>query len=256
MSGEAPARSLREGCGWPGAGHAGASCLVCGKGHLHPPSWPTWLPGKSCTGNQALGNKQMPQTLFSTLCCWCFSRSVVSDSLRPHGLQPTRLLCPWDFPGKNTGVGCPFLFQGIFLTQGSNSYIGRWILYLWATREEVLSNQAQNRPLAIFLTKAGELPEGRRPDLTHVLGAVFSWQLLEWSLTRHHAEPGFHSFRYKSRHSRVHFRAEVVNASRLKGSSHLSLFSFLFSRAKVPKNLSWNHFFPHCRNSKCRQFWP
>ena len=34
-----------------------------------------------------------------------FSRSVVSDSLRPHGLQPTRLLRPWDFPGKSTGEG-------------------------------------------------------------------------------------------------------------------------------------------------------
>ena len=29
----------------------------------------------------------------------------MSDSSRPHGLQPTRLLCPWDFPGKSTGVG-------------------------------------------------------------------------------------------------------------------------------------------------------
>ena len=37
---------------------------------------------------------------------WKLSRSVVSDSSRPHGLQPTRLLCPWDFPGKSTGVGC------------------------------------------------------------------------------------------------------------------------------------------------------
>ena len=48
------------------------------------------------------------------------SRSVVSDSLRPHGLQPTRLLCPWDSLGKNTGVSCLFLLQGIFPTQGSN----------------------------------------------------------------------------------------------------------------------------------------
>ena len=38
-----------------------------------------------------------------------WSHSVMSDSLRPHGLQPARLLCPWDFPGKNTGVGCHFL---------------------------------------------------------------------------------------------------------------------------------------------------
>ena len=45
---------------------------------------------------------------------------VVSSCLRSCGLQPTRLLRPWDSPGKNTGVGCHFLLQGIFLTQGSN----------------------------------------------------------------------------------------------------------------------------------------
>ena len=49
-----------------------------------------------------------------------WSRSVVSDSLRPHRLQPNRLLHPWDFPGKNTGVGCYFLLQGIFPTQELN----------------------------------------------------------------------------------------------------------------------------------------
>ena len=37
---------------------------------------------------------------------WKWSRSVMSNSLWPHGLQPTRLLRPWDFPGKSTGVGC------------------------------------------------------------------------------------------------------------------------------------------------------
>ena len=37
---------------------------------------------------------------------WKWSRSVLSDSERPHGLQPTGLLCPWDFPGKSTRVGC------------------------------------------------------------------------------------------------------------------------------------------------------
>ena len=44
-------------------------------------------------------------------CCCCCIASVVSDSVRPHGLQPTRLLRPWDCPGKNTGVGCHFLLQ-------------------------------------------------------------------------------------------------------------------------------------------------
>ena len=38
----------------------------------------------------------------------------------PHGLQTTRLLCPWDSPSKNIGVGCHFLLQGISLTQESN----------------------------------------------------------------------------------------------------------------------------------------
>ena len=47
-------------------------------------------------------------------------RSVVSDSLRPHGLQPTRLLHSWDFPDESTGVGCRFLLQRIFQTQGSS----------------------------------------------------------------------------------------------------------------------------------------
>ena len=43
--------------------------------------------------------------------CVCVNHPVVSESLQPHGLQPTRLLCPWDFPGKNTGVGCHCLLQ-------------------------------------------------------------------------------------------------------------------------------------------------
>ena len=46
------------------------------------------------------------------------SCSVLSDSLQSRGLQPARLLCPWDSPDKNTGVGCHALLQGIFPTQG------------------------------------------------------------------------------------------------------------------------------------------
>ena len=48
------------------------------------------------------------------------SRSGTTDSVRPSRLQPTRLLCPRDAPGKNTGVGCHALLQGSFPTQGSN----------------------------------------------------------------------------------------------------------------------------------------
>ena len=48
------------------------------------------------------------------------SRAVVSDSVRPRVLQPARLFCPWESPGKTTGVRCHALLQGIFLPQGSN----------------------------------------------------------------------------------------------------------------------------------------
>ena len=59
--------------------------------------------------NQTTGSAPQP--------CSC---SVVSDSWWPHGLESSRLLCPWNFPGRNTGVGCHSLFQGTFPTRGSN----------------------------------------------------------------------------------------------------------------------------------------
>ena len=53
----------------------------------------------------------------------CQVAPVVSDSLLPYGLKPARLLCPWDSPGKNTGMGCHTLLQEIFLTQGLNPHL-------------------------------------------------------------------------------------------------------------------------------------
>ena len=61
----------------------------------------------------------------STRCCRLVAQSCPT-LLWPHGLKPSRLICPWDSPGKNTGVGCHFLLQGIFLTQGSNPHLLRW----------------------------------------------------------------------------------------------------------------------------------
>ena len=59
-----------------------------------------------------------------------FSHYLVTKScptlLQVHGLKPIRLFCPWDFPGKNTGVGCHFLLQGIFPTQGLNPHFLHW----------------------------------------------------------------------------------------------------------------------------------
>ena len=80
----------------------------------------------------------------------------MSNSLRSQGLQPTRLLHPWDFPGKNTGMGCHFLLQGIFLTQGLNLGLlhCRQTLYCLSHQEnhQVFWREQYN-PLALLLLK-------------------------------------------------------------------------------------------------------
>ena len=65
-------------------------------------------------------SRSIPEVLRNAKPQLLFSPSVVSNSLQPHGLLPTRLLCPWDFPGKNTVLGGQFLLQWIFLSQGLN----------------------------------------------------------------------------------------------------------------------------------------
>ena len=69
----------------------------------------------------------------------CVSRLVISKSLRPRGLKPTRLLYPWDSPGKNTGVGSHSLLQGIYTTQGWNQGLlhCRQILYHLSHQESL-----------------------------------------------------------------------------------------------------------------------
>ena len=59
--------------------------------------------------------------------CACFVAQSCLTLCDPMDCSPSpSLLCPWDFPGKNTGVGCHFLFQGIFLTQGLNPRLLHW----------------------------------------------------------------------------------------------------------------------------------
>ena len=54
----------------------------------------------------------------------CFSCYVISDALPSHWLQPTRLLCPWESPGKNTGVSCPFLIERLVLRNWPTEFWG------------------------------------------------------------------------------------------------------------------------------------
>ena len=93
-------------------------------GRPHPHCWPCL--GDTCTRKMGLGkhipgNSTAPDSREEVTRhkCQSVSCSVMPDSVRPPGLQPARLLCPWDSPGKNTGVGCCALFQGIFPTRGS-----------------------------------------------------------------------------------------------------------------------------------------
>ena len=83
---------------------------------------------------------------------WSVSRSVMPDSWRLHGLEPTRLLCPWNFPGKNNRVGCHSLLQGIFLTQGLNPYsciVADSFFTVWARREANISYPKMHLALLI-----------------------------------------------------------------------------------------------------------
>ena len=115
------------------------------------------------------------------------SYQVMSDSLLPHGLWPIRLLCPWNFPGKNTGVGCHFLFQEIFSTQGWNpvscvSCIGMWVLYQWATWEAqsfryyhlkcfggISKNKQNYLKMLSTYSFLFQIHSCKRPDILHVV---------------------------------------------------------------------------------------
>ena len=72
-------------------------------------SYPTELLGKPIESILQHNKDHRQQTHSQHHCC-C-RHSIMFNSLRPHGLQRTRLICPWNYPGKNTGVGSHFLLQ-------------------------------------------------------------------------------------------------------------------------------------------------
>ena len=112
--------------------------------HMKPGSWKTGfaLIEGTAWGHGFRNGCSLPACLLRP--------SIESDSLRPHGWKPTRLLCPWDSPGKNTGVGCHAVLQGIFLTQGSNPCLLR--LLHWQAGSVPLSHSG--RWCSVFLLSA------------------------------------------------------------------------------------------------------
>ena len=104
--------------------------------------------------------------------------SVTSDSWWPHGPQPTRLFCPQNFPGKNTGVGCYSLFQGIFLTQRQNSCL--FCLLHWQV--DCLLLKLPGKPMGLFFLPPSEFWQQSFNDfffqfLAHLYFLVVSFKI-------------------------------------------------------------------------------
>ena len=115
---------------------------------LHP-SWPAGTPSlgmRPCWSTQPQPSQpraeqrcRQPVDSLRDICafkpvslvCCCLVAQSCPTLLRPYGLYPAGLLCPQDFPGKNTGVNCRFLLHGIFPTKGSNLHLlhCRWIFF-------------------------------------------------------------------------------------------------------------------------------
>ena len=103
---------------------------------------------------------------------------VMPDSLWPHGLQPIRLLCPWDFPGNDTGVGRHFLLQGIFPTQGLNLGLLHWrqILYLLSYKGSYID---ANKNIRLVIMRKGK-GESQGTDLSKA--NIFKQVLEMWGI--------------------------------------------------------------------------
>ena len=94
----------------------------------------------------------------------------MSDSSRPHGLQPTRLLHPWDFPGKSTGVGCQCLLQStqqtILFGIQESSISQPTVQVAWGPYDLVLAHEMWVEvahglfPAGLTLGYQGSYPEG------------------------------------------------------------------------------------------------
>ena len=123
-------------------------------------------------GRQALpGCRELPPILLRA----CYVASVVSDSLLPHRPQPARLLCPWDSPGKSTGVGCYSLLQGIFPTQGWNPSLLHWqedSLPLAPPGKPFPTGKAAQCPSVVQFSQSSRTNSGLSLDYLRSLGHI------------------------------------------------------------------------------------
>ena len=113
---------------------------------------------------------------------------------KPQGLYPARLFCPWNFACKNTGAGCHFFLQGVFLTQGASytSYINRWILDRCTTWEQLISGRLVKLIIAqLFWRRLCIHLKWNRSTYTNI--EQYSWYIVE-------LEKSIVSFLWKFKH--------------------------------------------------------
>ena len=99
---------------WVGCDPKGEKWDLKSNASIYDPNQTFYIPPNFITKTQRGGKNHLWSEVK-------WSRSVMSNSLQPHRLGPTRLFCPWDFLRNSTGVDCHFLLQGIFPTQGWNT---------------------------------------------------------------------------------------------------------------------------------------
>ena len=140
--------------------------------------WRLWLP--VCWLLKLFFAKDVPWRVWWLLFVYSQLRvcacSVVSDSLRLCGLWSARILCPWDSPGKNTGVSCHFLLQGIFPNQGWNPRL------LCLLRRKACSSPLVPPGKPWVWAKSGRWVKNREAWRAAVYRVAKSWtQLSDWT---------------------------------------------------------------------------
>ena len=150
------------------------------------------------------------------MCSRAYACSDVPDSLQLHGLQPYKLLCPWNFPGKNTRVGCHFLLEGIFLTQGSNPCL--WHLLHWQADSLPLGPPGKPLVCAFFAFITTSTPASVHQSLFYTLSYTLLFSLNPDSrrlIIKDMFKPNPESFcfghlgpRHQSQPDPLHFRGE------------------------------------------------
>ena len=174
----------------------------------HPTNSPSAIPFSShLQFFPASGSFQMSQLNKLSEREWKWSRSVMSDSLWPHGLKPTRHLQVWDSPGTNPGVGCHFLFQEIFPTRDWTqvSHIVGRCFTIWATREvptnldSLLKSRDIALPTKVPLVIAMVFPIGMYGCESWTIKKASEWMLLNCGIRKdscelfgHHGDPTIH----------------------------------------------------------------